>query len=256
MATTGPTISHHAGVTKALPEHPMRVIGAGFGRTGTTSLKLALERLGFGPCHHMQEVLHRPEDMPTWERAARGEKIDWSTFMRPWGSSCDFPSALYYRELMAVFPDAKLILTTRDPGSWYASMSETIVPMFNRFPNRLVLRRLPVVGWPYRTMKGTYVQLDIIDRFAEREHVLARYDAHIAEVKRTVPADRLLVFEAKQGWGPLCEFLGVPVPDEPFPRANDTAEFKRRVAVGTAIAWLVLLVPIAVALTLLWLLLR
>src|SRR5262245_46037348 len=111
-------------MTETLPEQPMRVIGAGFGLTGTSTHKLGLEMLGFGPCHHMVEVLKHPHEMPTWERAARGEAIDWKTFMRPWGSSCDFPSSLYYRELMDAFPDSKVILSTRDPASWYASMSE------------------------------------------------------------------------------------------------------------------------------------
>ena len=229
----------------------MRVIGAGFGRTGTTSLKLGLEMLGFGPCHHMIEVLKHPKEVPTWERAARGESIDWKTFMRPWGSSCDFPSAFYYRELMEAFPDAKVILSTRDPASWYTSMSETIVPMQTRFPNRFIVPLLPVVSGPLRVLNGTSVAAEIIDRFEDREYVLARYEAHIEEVKRTVPAERLLVFEAKQGWGPLCEFLGVPVPSEPFPRVNDTAEFKRRVTAATVISWFILLLPIVIALALL-----
>lgn len=233
----------------------MRVIGAGYGRTGTASLKRGLETLGFGPCHHMEEVVKHPAEVSTWVRAARGEAIDWKTFMSPWGSACDFPSALYYRELMAAFPDAKVILSVRDPSSWYASMSETIVPMFERFPNRVVLPHLPILGSPYRSMAGTRVQVEIIERFGEREHVIAMYEDHIAEVKRTVPPERLLVFEAKQGWAPLCEFLGVPVPSEPYPRVNDTAAFKRRVVVATVISWIVLLVPVALALWLLaWML--
>lgn len=234
----------------------MRVIGAGYGRTGTSSLKRGLETLGFGPCHHMEEVVKHPSEVPTWERAARGEAIDWQTFMRPWGSACDFPSALYYRELMEAFPDAKVILSVRDPGSWYASMSETIVPMFKRFPNRLVLQHLPIVSAPFRSMNNTRIKAEIIDRFAEREHVIQMFEDHIAEVKRVVPAERLLVFEAKQGWAPLCEFLGVPVPSEPFPRVNDTAAFKRRVTAATVISSIVLLVPIAIVLLLLgWMLL-
>jgi hypothetical protein len=242
------------GVTTTLPEQPMRVIGAGFGRTGTTSLKLGLEKLGFGPCHHMKEILEHPDEVPTWERAARGEPIDWKTFMRPWGSACDFPSAFYYRELMEAFPDAKVILTTRDPASWYTSMSETIVPMLQRFPNRIIVPLLPVVSGPHRTMAGTRMYDEILLRFHEREHVLACYEAHIAEVKRVVPPERLLVFEAKQGWAPLCEFLGVPAPSEPFPRANDTAEFKRRVTAVTVLSWVLLLLPIAIVASLIaWL---
>jgi hypothetical protein len=231
------------------------VIGAGYGRTGTSSLKRGLEMLGFGPCHHMEEVIKHPAEGPTWVRAARGEAIDWKTFMRPWGSSCDFPSALYYRELMEAFPDAKVILSTRDAGSWYTSMSETIVPLYKRFPNRLVLPYLPIIGMSLRSMAGTRVYTEIIERFSEREHVIEMFEKHTAEVKRVVPPDRLLVFEAKEGWAPLCKFLGVPVPAEPYPRVNDTAQFKRRVIAASVLGWIVLLVPIAIVLVLLgWLL--
>lgn len=229
----------------------MRVIGAGYGRTGTASLKRALETLGFGPCHHMEEVIKHPAEVPTWARAARGEKIDWKTFMSPWGSACDFPSALYYRELMEAFPDAKVVLTVRDAASWYASMRETIVPMFNRFPNSIVLQHLPFLGSPRRAMGGSSINKLIIERFGEREHVLKVFDEHIAEVERVVPAERLLVFEAKEGWEPLCKFLGVPVPSEPFPRVNDTAEFKKRVVGATVISWIVLSIPISIALSIL-----
>jgi hypothetical protein len=236
---------------ETLPRQPMRVIGAGYGRTGTASLKRGLETLGFGPCHHMEEVIKHPAEGPTWTRAARGEAIDWKTFMSPWGSACDFPSALYYRELMEAFPDAKVILSIRDPGSWYTSMNETIVPMFERFPNRLVLPHMPFIGAPFRSMAGTRAHTEIIERFADREHVIAMFEKHTAEVKRVVPPERLLVFEAKEGWEPLCKFLDVPVPSEPYPRVNDTATFKRRVVAGTALSWLVLLLPIAMVLALL-----
>jgi hypothetical protein len=237
------------------PSQPMRVIGAGFGRTGTSSLKRALERLGFGPCHHMEEVVKHPGELSTWVRAGRGEPIDWKAFMSPWGSSCDFPSSLYYRELMEAFPDAKVVLTVRDPGAWYTSMSETIVPMMRSFPNRLVMPHVPILAAPFRSMEGTHIRREIIDRFGDREHVIRVFEQHIAEVKRTVPAERLLVFEVKEGWAPLCEFLGVPVPSEPFPRVNDTAAFKRRTVVAQAISWLVLLLPIALLLALLrWIL--
>jgi hypothetical protein len=134
-----------------------RVIGAGFGRTGTSSLKCALEMVGFGPCHHMEEVIKRPAEVKTWEAAARGEKVDWGKFLRGWGATIDFPSALYYRELMQAFPEAKVILTVRDPASWYASVSQTIVPAMTRFPNRFVAPFLPFMGAPARSMKRTRI---------------------------------------------------------------------------------------------------
>jgi hypothetical protein len=235
---------------------PMRVIGAGYGRTGTSSLKRALETLGYGPCHHMEEVIKRPAELGTWQRAAAGEKIDWKTALGGYGSACDFPAALYYRELMDAFPDGKVVLTVRDSASWYASMRETIIPMFNRFPNRLVLPHMPFLGAPRRAMDATRVKRDVIDRFDDEAHVRKVFDDHIEAVKRTVPPERLLVFAVKDGWEPLCAFLGVPVPNEPFPRVNDTAEFKKRVVAATVISWLVLLAPLSIALSIVGLLLR
>ena len=207
------------------PDLTPRVIGAGFGRTGTASLKRALEMLGFGPCHHMEEVVKHPAEVPTWERAARGEKVDWKTFMRGWGSCVDFPSSMYYGELMATFPEAKVVLTVRDADSWYTSMSETIVPYFRRFPNRIVVPHLPFIGSPVRAVGRSRIRTELIDRFGERDHVKKMFDDHTAEVKRVVPAERLLVFEVKEGWIPLCAFLGAPVPSEPFPRVNTTDDF-------------------------------
>jgi hypothetical protein len=229
----------------------LRVIGAGMGRTGTSSLKRALEQLGFGPCHHMEEVIKHPAEVSTWEAAARGETIDWPRFLANWGAAVDFPAALYYRELMAAFPEAKVILTLRDPGSWYESMRQTIHPAMTRFPNRVVAPRLPFMGAPARVIRGTSLKRELLDRFADREHVIDMFNQWNEEVKRVVPADRLLVFEVKDGWEPLCEFLRVPVPDVPFPRVNDTAVFRKRVLAGTVISWFVLLLPAALALGLL-----
>lgn len=235
-------------MTQTTPQGP-RVIGAGWGRTGTASLKRALETLGFGPCHHMEEVIKHPAEVPTWQRAARGETIDWKTFMRPWGSSVDFPSAIYYRELMEAFPDAKVVLSVRDPESWYASMSETIVPMMSRFPNRVILPLLPFIGSPSRAMRESPMYARIIAPFhTDRARVVAEFQKHIEEVRRVVPPERLLVFEAKEGWAPLCKFLEVPVPSAPYPRVNDTAEFKRRVVMATIVSWTLLLLPISLVL--------
>ena len=229
-----------------------RVIGAGFGRTGTASLKRALEMIGFGPCHHMEEVIRHPAEVKTWEAAARGEKPDWRIFLRGWAATVDFPSSMYYSELIQAFPEAKVILTVRDPASWYRSMSQTIVPAMNRFPNRMVARFLPFIGAPARAMTGTRIDRNVIRRFAEREHVLHVFRDHIEEVKRVVSSDRLLVFQVSEGWVPLCAFLGVPVPDEPFPRVNDMAEFKRAVVGISIICWVALLLPFALTLSLVW----
>ena len=223
----------------------LRVIGAGWGRTGTSSLKRALETLGFGPCHHMEEVIKNPKDVPEWERASCGETIDWKAFMEPWGACVDFPSSLYYRELMEAFPEAKVVLSVRDPESWYASMAVTIVPMMMRFPISILGRHLPFIGAPQRVMISTPMFPLIMRRFEEREHVLQAFRDHIEDVKQNVPAERLLVFEAKEGWAPLCAFLGVPAPSEPFPRVNDSAAFKKRVLAVTVFCWFLLLAPLS-----------
>jgi hypothetical protein len=229
------------------PVRGPRVIGAGMGRTGTASLKRALETLGFGPCHHMEEVVKNPAEVPTWEAAARGEKVDWAVFMNKWGSAVDFPAALYYRDLMAIYPDAKIILSLRDPKSWYQSMGETIHPALTRFPNSLIGPYLPYVSGPTRVTRNTWLRKEMLDRFAERDHVIKMFTDWNEEAKRVVPADRLLVFEAKDGWEPLCKFLGVPVPSEPYPRVNDSAEFKKRVNAATVVCWAILLAPFALA---------
>ena len=232
-----------------------RVIGAGWGRTGTASLKRALEQLGFGPCHHMEEVVKSPPDVPTWVAAARGEKIDWKTLLRGWGSSCDLPSALYYRELAEAFPEAKVVLTVRDADGWYESMRTTIVPSIKRFPNRFIVKHLPYIGAPARVMTPTRLKTTLMDRFEDKPAIVAQFQAHTEEVKRALPPARLLVFDVKQGWAPLCAFLGVPVPEGPFPHVNDAKEFQSYTSRATIVSWALLLLPAAaIAGLLLWLL--
>jgi hypothetical protein len=228
----------------ATDDRTPRVVGAGFGRTGTASLKRALELLGFGPCHHMEEVIRHPAEVPTWEAAARGEPVDWRAFLRGWGSTVDFPSSYYYRDLAAAFPDAKVILTVRDPDAWYESFHGTIHPMLTRFPNQIVGPRLPFVSGPFRVSAHPRFRELHLNHFEDRERAIRAFREHNEEVKRVIPAERLLVYEVKEGWEPLCRFLGVPVPDVPFPRVNDTKEFQRRVTVVTIVSWVVLLLPL------------
>jgi hypothetical protein len=242
-------------MAKAEDGRTPRVIGAGWGRTGTASLKLALEQLGFGPCHHMEEVIKNPPDVPTWVAAARGEKIDWKTFLRGWGATSDFPSALFYRELAETFPDAKVVLTVRDSDSWYESMRTTIVDSLRRFPNRFIVKYLPYIGAPARVMGESSLKAKVMDRFDDKPAIVAQFEAHNEEVKRVVAAERLLVFDVKQGWSPLCSFLGVPVPEADFPRVNDAKQFQSYTKRATIVSWVLLLVPIlGLAALLRWLL--
>nr|WP_203863755.1 sulfotransferase family protein [Planobispora rosea] len=207
----------------------MHVIGAGLGRTGTSSLKLALEKLGFAPCHHMFEVLGSKERMRRWTAVAQGGEPDWETVFRGYRACVDFPAAAYWRELAAHYPEAKVILTLRDPGAWFESARKTIF----RLPR---LMRHPVLGpllrlLPRESRPAMFIRmLGAINRARrdiafDRDSAIAYFERHNAEVRAAIPADRLLVYRVGEGWEPLCAFLGVPVPDEPFPRANDSESF-------------------------------
>jgi hypothetical protein len=204
----------------------LEVVGAGFGRTGTDSLRHALERLGFGPCHHMFVVGEDlPRRLPPWEAAAAGEPQDWREVFAGFRAQVDWPGAAVWRELAETFPDAKVILSTRDPEAWWRSVEATILPF--------ILQRLePESPERARQMRMAARLIDegvFGGRMAEKDHALAVFRAHEAEVKAALPPERLLVYEVGSGWAPLCDFLGVPVPDEPYPNSNSTAEFQARV---------------------------
>jgi hypothetical protein len=197
----------------------LQVIGAGFGRTGTMSLKLALEQLGFGPCHHMVEVFAHPESIPWWTDAAEG-RPGWDRIFQGYRAAVDWPTATFYKELADHYPDAKVILTERDPESWFNSTQATI---FARdFPEN------SDDPWVDMVMKA------IGDLFGRRMHdketLLAVYRAHNARVREVIPPERLLVYEVAQGWAPLCAFLGVTVPAGPMPKVNSTEEFQKHAA--------------------------
>lgn len=202
----------------------LQVIGAGFGRTGTMSLKLALEQLGFAPCYHMVEVFARPEHSAIWEAAARGAPTDWGAFLSPYGAAVDWPVAHFWRELAEAFPDAKFILTERDPEKWYKSMSQTIIAA-------MMLDRVP--DDPARAAQAKMTHLVItqktFDSNFEKDHVIAVYKQHNAAVKASLPPSRLLVTDSPDGWGPICKFLGLPIPATPFPKTNSTDEFRAMV---------------------------
>ncbi len=203
----------------------LRLLGAGFGRTGTSSTKMALEMLGWGPCHHMHEIRDHPEQLPRWNAAARGEPVDWDTAFKGYRSQIDWPGACYWRQLASHFPEAKVLLTCREPEAWYNSLSQTIVPSaaIGRAadPNPHTRAMAEMV---YQT-----VHLQVFDgRIGERDHAIKVYLDHIREVQAAVPPDRLLTYDVKDGWQPLCDFLGVPVPTQPFPHQNTKDEFLAR----------------------------
>lgn len=203
----------------------LEVIGAGFGRTGTHSLKRAIEVLGFGPCHHMYEVRRSPEQLDMWTEVSRGAHPDWGKIFSGFRSQVDWPASCFWEELADHFPTAKVVLTVRDPDAWYHSISRTILPSSE-------------LG---RTMDETAegrAGSDIIyrlvleqifgGRLADKDHAVHVYNDHIDRVTATIPPERLLVYNVKDGWGPLTDFLGVPVPDVEFPSGNSVADFRSR----------------------------
>lgn len=202
----------------------LRVIGAGLGRTGTYSLKLALERLGLGPCHHMEEVLNNaPVQVPLWQAAADGSP-DWDAIYSGYESAVDWPTAGFFHELAARYPDARVILGTRDADRWAASYAETIQALLAD-PGAL-----PDPMQPWLAMASAVVARSGIAPDTDRPALARAFEAHRAAVEQAIPAERLLVFQAADGWEPLCAFLDVPVPDEPFPRTNDRADFWDRLS--------------------------
>ncbi len=195
----------------------LKVIGAGFGRTGTSSLKQALTQLGIGEVYHMFELYKRPEHGKLWCM----EQPPWDEIFRGYGAALDWPTAYFYAELARLNPEAKVVLTVRDAENWYDSAHATIwqrhVTRVAQGESRIMS---DVIVWD-RTFNG---------RFGDRDYAIGVYNRHIAEVRRTIDKDRLLEYNVGDGWGPLCDFLGLPVPDTPFPNINTRGTFADRVA--------------------------
>jgi hypothetical protein len=195
---------------------PMRLVGAGLGRTGTTSLQAALQQLLGAPCHHMMELFVHPEQVPTWHAAVRGEDVDWTTFLADYAAVVDWPSASFWPELVEHHPDAVVLLSTRDPHQWYESARNTIFPVL--FDEAGEDRSPEWKEWHamVHDLFATRFTTDLDDEDA----AIAAFEAHYAAVRAAVPAERLLEWSVADGWAPLCSALDVPVPDEPFPRLN------------------------------------
>jgi hypothetical protein len=215
----------------------LQVIGSGVGRTGTHSLKLALEQLGFNKCYHMMELFQHPEGLIYFQKAERGEAVDWDKLFEGYKSAVDYPVAKYYKQLIAAYPKAKIIHTIRDAESWYQSAVETIFwatkPSAGRMLKLLIKmpfsstirKRLPILKFDGEMMDNIFGR-----NLKDKQEVIRRYNAINEETLNYLPKDRSLVYEVKQGWEPLCNFLNVPVPATPFPKSNVRDEFKVRVA--------------------------
>ncbi len=213
----------------------LKVIGAGWGRTGTESLKKALEILEGKPCYHMFELVKDGRRLRFWEALERSGKTDFDALFEGYSSAVDFPAAYYYKQLMAKYPDAKIILTVRDPDKWFESASKTI---FRKPPAFvfLVLRflgmfseRLGTFPKVFDYASRAFLQSDLFqNRLTDKAFLAQQMADWNAEVIRSVPAERLLIYQVSEGWGPLCRFLGKPVPEVSFPRANDSDAFQKR----------------------------
>jgi Sulfotransferase domain len=201
----------------------LKVVGAGFGRTGTLSLKIALERIGFGPCYHMTEVFPRPEHVAKWHRLAFEQSMDWDEIFRGFSATVDWPAARWWREIAAHFPDAKVLLSVRDPEAWYKSVTDTIYqPMKSPAPDGAP----ELVRLQSEMARKAILSETFDNRFEDKAHTIEVFQKHNQAVRDAIDPARLLVFDVREGWDPLCRFLEVPVPDEPFPRLNDTATFQ------------------------------
>lgn len=191
----------------------LQVIGVGMGRTGTLSLKIALEQLGLGPCYHMEDVFANPPHRELWINAGLG-KPDWNKLFTGYSATVDFPGATHWRALADYYPEAKIILSVRDAARWFDSTQASI------FRPDLV-SSLQNGPHPEFANHNVYAMFD--GNMHDRDHLIEVFNQHIEAVKNTITAQRLLVFEASEGWQPLCDFLGLPVPDGPYPRSNDAA---------------------------------
>ena len=198
----------------------LKIVGSGLGRTGTTSMQTALNMLGFGPCHHMVEVFTHPETMALWIEASKGKDV-WDEIFKDYRSMVDYPGAAYWKELADHYPDAKVLHTVRDPDKWFDSTQATIFA-----PQGAAAR---ADGDSVQTRFFNSFIGDLRPHLADRAYMTDFFRKHTEAVKAAIAPERLLVFEVGEGWERLCKFLGVPVPAEPYPSENSTAEFQARV---------------------------
>ncbi len=199
----------------------LSVIGAGFGRTGTNSIKKALEQLGLGPCHHMEEVFENRAQLPHWQLAADGQTVNWEEVFEGYHSTIDWPSAHYWRELAAYYPEAKVLLSVRPFERWWSSFTGTIKQVLENKDTITDEHTRAVASMAY-----TIIAEDTFSgMMSDKDTAYLAYQKRIDDVKQAISADRLLIFDVSEGWGPLCAFLNLPEPQVDFPRSNSTVDF-------------------------------
>ena len=216
----------------------LKVIGAGGPRTGTSSLKTALETIGFGKSYHMEWVFSHPDDAAVWTELCETGNIDFDSLFDGFQSTVDFPGFMHYKVFMEKYPEAKVVLTDRDPEEWYQSALNTV---YSASPTtigkklQLIMKmmtsaRFRKLAKAFKLLKNHLWAGHFEGRFHDKEFAIAKYNSFNEEVKASVPADKLLVYKVTDGWEPLCTFLNVPVPEEEFPHRNKRESFKLQVA--------------------------
>jgi len=206
------------------------------GRTGTYSLKLALEQLQFGPCYHMFELFQHPERLHYFLEAEKELPVNWDALLEGYHSAVDYPIARYWKQLYNYYPDARFIHTQRDPEQWYQSCVESIFWASKPSPGRILnlLVKMPFSAalrkrFPVLKYNGMMLDREFGKDLSDKKKVIQMYNEHNEDVLRTIPKNKLLLFQVKDGWGPLCEFLGVPAPATPFPKTNSREQFRQNV---------------------------
>lgn len=216
----------------------LKVIGAGGPRTGTASLKVALETLGFGKCYHMEWVFNNTHHVKYWQELYETGKTDFDALFDGFQSTVDFPGHLNYKVFMEQYPDAKVILSERDPELWYESSLKTVYSVTPKtFFEKLGMLGKMIRSRRFRELAGAFRLVEKYiwkgfygNQFSNKEKAIALFKQHNEEVKAHVPEDRLLIFRPEQGWEPLCEFLGVPVPEVPYPKKNQRKDFQEQLS--------------------------
>ena len=204
-------------------EMALKVVGSGLGRTGTMSLKLALEQLGFTKCYHMVEVFMNPPHAGLWIAAAEGNP-QWDKLFEGYAATVDYPGAAYWKQIWQHYPDSKVLHSVRDPEKWFESTQATIFSPQSPARQKALP---PEMQKFFGSVLGEFGA-----KINNKTFMIDHFKRHTDDVIKTVPSDRLLVYEASQGWEPLCRFLGVPVPSTPFPRENSREQFIGRMQAG------------------------
>lgn len=201
----------------------LKIIGTGFSRTGTMSTRMALEHLGFGPCHHMMALFADPAQVAIWTDVARGKKTDWDAVFDGFAAQVDFPGGRVWQQTIDAFPEAKVLHTERPEEDWWASFSKTVLKVWTH--HKMLTRNMPKhIQDIFSNLTPFYID-DTFGGLPDKAMAIEAYRRNNALVRQLVPADRLLVFTPSNGWEPLCDFLDVAVPAAPFPRSNARDEF-------------------------------